>query len=64
MGNKTKGDQVTYPENDLKAVMGADGQWKAASLTLAHRTPTKHPRMLGKLMIMDRWLLICFPILK
>lgn len=27
VGDRTTGDQVTYPQDDLKAVMGEDGQW-------------------------------------
>lgn len=28
IGDRTTGDAVTYPDDDLQAVMGADGQWK------------------------------------
>jgi uncharacterized cupin superfamily protein len=30
VGNRAKGDEVTYPEDDLQAVMGADGKWRMA----------------------------------
>ena len=29
-GDRTKGDEGSYPDDDIKAVMGADGQWKFA----------------------------------
>jgi uncharacterized cupin superfamily protein len=29
-GDRTKGDEASYPDDDIKAVMGADGQWKFA----------------------------------
>jgi uncharacterized cupin superfamily protein len=28
IGDRTPGDRVTYPDDDLKAEMGADGQWR------------------------------------
>jgi uncharacterized cupin superfamily protein len=28
IGDRLPGDQVTYPNDDLKAVMGADGKWQ------------------------------------
>jgi uncharacterized cupin superfamily protein len=27
IGDRTKGDEVTYPDDDLAAVMGQDGKW-------------------------------------
>lgn len=30
IGDRTPGDTVTYPDDDLKAVMGSDGKWKFA----------------------------------
>jgi uncharacterized cupin superfamily protein len=27
IGDRTQGDEVSYPEDDIKAVMGADGKW-------------------------------------
>lgn len=30
VGDRTAGDSVIYPEDDLQAVMGADGAWKFA----------------------------------
>jgi uncharacterized cupin superfamily protein len=29
-GDRTKSDEVSYPDDDIKAVMGTDGQWKFA----------------------------------
>jgi uncharacterized cupin superfamily protein len=28
IGDRTSGDEGSYPQDDLKAVMGADGKWK------------------------------------
>jgi uncharacterized cupin superfamily protein len=28
VGDRTSGDEGTYPDDDLKAVMGADGRWQ------------------------------------
>lgn len=28
IGDRTAGDQVTYPEDDLQAIMGEDGKWR------------------------------------
>jgi len=28
IGDRTPGDEGSYPQDDLKAVMGADGKWK------------------------------------
>jgi len=30
IGDRPKGDEVTYPEDDLQAVMGPDGKWRIA----------------------------------
>ncbi len=30
VGDRTAGDQGTYPDDDLKAVLGADGKWRFA----------------------------------
>ena len=27
VGDRSPGDAVTYPDDDLQAVLGADGQW-------------------------------------
>jgi len=27
VGDRTRGDEVTYPDDDLQATMGADGKW-------------------------------------
>jgi Uncharacterized conserved protein, contains double-stranded beta-helix domain len=28
IGDRTPGDRVTYPDDDLRAEMGADGKWR------------------------------------
>jgi uncharacterized cupin superfamily protein len=30
IGDRSRGDEVTYPEDDIQAVMGADGRWHLA----------------------------------
>jgi uncharacterized cupin superfamily protein len=27
VGDRTRGDEVTYPRDDIQAVMGPDGKW-------------------------------------
>ena len=36
IGDRTKGDEGSYPNDDIKAVMGADGKW---ALTHKDGTP-------------------------
>jgi len=31
VGDRTPGDAVTYPDDDIQAVMGADGNWRFAN---------------------------------
>ena len=30
VGDRTAGDEVSYPSDDIRAVMGADGKWRFA----------------------------------
>jgi uncharacterized cupin superfamily protein len=30
IGDRTPGDEVTYPENDIEAVLDAKGRWRFA----------------------------------
>ena len=30
VGDRTQGDEVSYPTEDLEAVMGGDGKWRFA----------------------------------
>lgn len=30
VGDRTKGDSISYPEDDIQATLGADGKWKFA----------------------------------
>jgi uncharacterized cupin superfamily protein len=30
VGDRSKGDEVTYPDDDLQATLGADGKWLLA----------------------------------
>jgi uncharacterized cupin superfamily protein len=38
IGDRTQGDEVSYPADDIKAVMGADGKW-----LFAHKDGTPYP---------------------
>jgi uncharacterized cupin superfamily protein len=30
IGDRTAGDSVSYPDDDIQAVLGADGKWRFA----------------------------------
>jgi uncharacterized cupin superfamily protein len=30
IGDRTAGDSVSYPDDDIQAVLGAEGQWRFA----------------------------------
>ena len=38
IGDRTRGDEVSYPADDIKAVMGADGKW-----LFAHKDGSPYP---------------------